>query len=244
MLIQSARFNTVFPRISNLRRKAIDIEDSIKEHYSAITLVPVPDDAPEVIPRIQAASKNGHSNIEISLTNSQVTVNFDEHFNKDWTRCINYIRERSAVITAALKPYLNEGTLFSGLILEAMIEDISPIELIKQNFLNYKADRQPHDLEYKLTYVLHNSYFVNLTFKNVRLYEGVIPVGTGMINFSELKEKQNVLGITIDVNDRFEFNRDNSYRSSEQATEKIFDIISDLFNGKLDKMIREGVIDL
>lgn len=244
MIIQSARFNIVFPRVNNIRKKAFEIEDRLTPHYSPVTLIPVPDDAPELIPRIQTTSRSGHSNIEISLTSAQVVVNYDDDFNGDWKKCFEYLKTRAGLMSHSLFPYLQEGVLFSGVTVESVVSDVPAIDLIKNQFLNYRSNLQPHDLEYKLAYVLNQENYINLGFRNSRTFEGMLPANTGMIDFSTFKEKSNVLAITVDINDRHAFNSDSNYRSDSNSTDQLFSILESLFDGKIQKMIQEGVIDL
>ncbi len=244
MLIQTARFNTFFPKVNNLRKRAFDIEERLQDYYNQISLNSIPDEAPDLIPRIQTNSKNGHSSIEISLTNAQVAVNYDEQFQNNSVNCLNYLQERSALLKTAINPHIEVGTLFSGVSVEAMIEDVPALDIIKNRFMNYKSKADPYDLECKITYILEQRYYLNLVFKNIRFYEGVIQEGTQFVNFAELNERANVLGISVDINDRYAFNHDNSYRSTEDSENDMFKLAQDLFTNKLEKMIEEGVIDL
>lgn len=244
MLIQAARFNTFFPKVNNIRKRAFDIEERLQDYYNQISLNSIPDEAPDLIPRIQAQSKNGHSSIEISLTNAQVMVNYDEQFQRNSTKCLNYLQDRSTLLKTAINPHIEVGTLFSGVYVEARIEEVPALEIIKNRFMNYKSNSDPYDLECKITYILENRYYLNLVFKNIRFYEGLIPEGTQFLNFAELNERANVLGISVDINDRHEFNHNNSYRSTKDSEDYMFNLVQDLFANKLEKMIEEGVIDL
>ncbi|MEW4371758.1 hypothetical protein [Paenibacillus kandeliae] len=244
MLIQKASFNTFFPKVNNIRKRAFDIEERLQDYYNQISLNSLPDEAPDLIPRIQAHSKNGHSSIEISLTNAQVMVNYDEQFQNNSIECLNYLQERSYLLKSAINPHIEVGTLFSGISVEAMIEGVPALDIIKNRFMNYKSNADPYDLECKITYILEDKYYLNLVFKNIRFYEGIIPEGTQFLNFAELNERANVLGISVDINDRHAFNHDLSYRSTKFSEDYMFGLVHDLFANKLEKMIEEGVIDL
>lgn len=244
MLIQSARFNTFFPKISNIRRKAFEIEDKLKPNYLEVQTNPIPDDMPEIIPRIHTNSVNGHSQIEISLTNAQVVVNYDDNYNKNWEKCFEYITNQAAILSNAMYPILNDGNLFSGLTIELAIKDVDAIDIIKRKFLNYQSNLEPHDIEYKLTYIINENKYVNLTFKNTRVYEGFIHSDMQLLNFTELKNGSNFLSIAIDINDRLAFNKNPIYRSDANSQKEIFDIARGLLDNKLDFMLEKGVIEI
>src|SRR5690606_7925747 len=139
------------------------------------TIIPIPDEAPEEIPRISTSSHHGHSQLNVSLTNAQITTNYDENFEQDREGCLGYLKDRVSHITDVLSPYVEGGFLFSGLTTELVIENldgISPLDIIKSKFLNYQGSVQPHDLEYKMTFVVDDIHYVNITFSNMRIYEG------------------------------------------------------------------------
>ena len=92
-----------------MRRKAFDIEDQLKDYFHQVTLIPVPDDAPEEIPRISTTSHNGHSQLNISLSNTQLFTNYDEAFEGKWENCLEYVENRVNTLYSILGKYTNEG---------------------------------------------------------------------------------------------------------------------------------------
>jgi len=245
ILVKTARYNMFFPKVANLRRKAFEIEDQLSPYFNAVTLVPVPDEAPEEIPRISTSSHHGHSSLNISLTNAQIATNYDEKFENDWPSCLSYLKERVNQISNVLSKYINGQYLFSGLTIELIVNGHdNPIELIKNNFLNYKGSIEPYDLQYKVTFLIDQIYYVNITFSNVRTYEGIVPLYTGIHNFVGLKEISNALAVSIDINDRHGFNYEQDYFSSTEKFEHIFEIAYKILDSRLIKMIEEGVIEL
>ncbi|WP_342570652.1 hypothetical protein MKY85_20640 [Paenibacillus sp. FSL R5-0749] len=243
MLIQTGRFNTIFPRIDNLRKRAFDIEENLQAYYSAMNVIALPDNAPEMLTRLSASSINGHSQIEISLSNAQVNVQFDEAFNTDPEKCLNYLKKRADLLNDTMSPYLVDGALFSGLTIEGIvpIDSELAVDVIKDKFLNYRSNTEPFDIEYKLAYVLEDRYYVNLVFRNIRFFEGI---GMNPQEMVSIVEKSNLLGVSIDINDRYLFNRDNAYRTEADTLDAIYNIMERIVKDKLPKMITEGVIEL
>ncbi len=247
MLVRTARYNLFFPKVSNLRRKAFEIEETLSPYFTSVTLIPIPDDAPEEIPRIATSSHNGHSTLNISLTNAQISTSYDEKFERDWESCLSYLKERVFQISNVLSSYIEGDFLFSGLTTEIVFDDLgenTPLELIKTRFLNYKGAQEPYDLEYKMTFVVDDSYYVNITFSNMRIYEGIHQAGAGIMQFSELQETANLLGVVVDINNRFAFNHKKDHHSSQDSIEKIFEITYGLLDSRLKKMIEEGEVEI
>ncbi|MFD2614460.1 hypothetical protein [Paenibacillus gansuensis] len=246
MYIKSATFNSVFPKILNLRKRAIEIEDQLSPHFSSINVLPIPDEAPEVIPRLTTTSHNGHSILEISMTNAQITTEYDTAFMHDPSKCLDYIYKRVFQVTQVLESYMVDKSFFSGLKLQVYFDEFDgkAIELIKEKFLNYKSNKDPHDIEYKITYALNNTHYANFTFSNARVYEGVIPTGISTPIMSELEETSHMLSLSLDVNNRYAFNHIKEYRSDSRQVEEIFSITRDIIENKVQKIIMEGVIEL
>ncbi|MDQ0154231.1 hypothetical protein [Robertmurraya andreesenii] len=247
MLIKNTRFNIVYPRISNLRRKAFDIEDLLKDYFHQVTLIPVPDDAPEEIPRISTTSHNGHSQLNISLSNTQLITNYDDTFQGKWENCLTYVEDRVNTLYNVLGNYANEGYFFSGLTTEIVFETLTdkepikdPINLIKSKFINIDTNTNPHDIEQKITFVIEEEYYVNITFKNLRVYEGLNIQSPGMLR----NEKAHYLVCVLDINDRYGFNYKDAYTSNIENAMKVINITRSILDNKLHKMILEGVFDL
>lgn len=243
MLIRNTRFNLVFPKVDHLRRKAFEIEERLAHYFSPITLVPIPDEAPEEIPRISTSSHNGHSNLNISLNNAQLFTSYDEKYQDNWKECLDYLVERVNEVSGVIDSYVEGNFLFSGLTTEIVInvgED--PINLIKSQFLNLKSNVEPHDINYKITFVIEEKYYVNITINNLRVYEGL--VGDGPIQLSSLKEKEHTLGLTIDINDRYAHNFNPKHTSSIHEIKKIFDLTDKVISQSISKILSEGVFEL
>ncbi|MBP2242630.1 hypothetical protein J2Z40_003207 [Cytobacillus eiseniae] len=243
MLIKNTRYNIVYPRISNLRRKAFEIEDQLKDFFHQVTLIPVPDDAPEDIPRISTTSHNGHSQLNISLSNTQLLTNYDDAFEGNWERCLDYVENRVDILYSTLGNYIKDGYLFSGLTTEIVFDSIldeDPIDLMRNKFINLKTDLSPHEIEQKITFVIEDDYYVNITFKNLRIYEGLNYQGPGMLK----NEKDHYLVCILDVNDRHGFNYKDGYTSNIKNAKKIVKITRTILEEKLNKMITEGVFDV
>lgn len=243
MLIKNTRYNIVYPRISNLRRKAFEIEDQLKDYFHQVTLIPVPDDAPEEIPRISTTSHNGHSQLNISLSNTQLVTNYDEFFEGKWEKCLEYVEDRVNTLYSTLGNFINEGYLFSGLTTEIIFDSIGdgdPIEIIKNKFINLKSNISPHEIEQKITFVIEDEYYVNITFKNLRVYEGLNYQGPGMLK----NEKAHYLVCILDINDRHGFNYKDGYTSNIRNARKIIQLTRTILKEKLNTMITEGVFDV
>jgi len=244
MIIQNTNFNIIYPRIQNLRRKIVEFEEKLSVYFLPSNILPIPDDAPEEIPRISMTTKNGHSILNLSLTGASLTTNYDEVFRNSWKNCAEYLNDRVNNVYNILDTLKQERFLFNGLSTQILFDDThdDPVSMIKERLLNLKTNANPYDLSCKVTFIYENNYYINITFENVRLYEGLITSLNSSL--SSLEERAHVMGITLDVNDRYGFNYSKSYSSDYSKVQRIFNITTDIINNKLGKLISEGVFEL
>jgi len=244
MIIQNTNFNIFYPKIPNLRRKVVDYEEKFTTFFLPFKILPIPDDAPEEIPRIMMSTINGHSSLNLSLTGAAFTTNYDEKFNYDWEKCLGYLNDRIIKVYDILDTLKQDRFLFSGLLTQIFINEFTenPVDLIQNKILKLNSKTTPFDVDCKITFVYEKNYYININVSNVRFFEGLIPCG--VTTSGTLQEKANTVGITIDINDRYGFNYDKDYTSDYAKIQKILEITTDIINNKLNKLITEGVFDL
>lgn len=243
MLIKNTRFNLVYPRINNLRRKAFEIEDKLQGYFHPLTLIPVPDEAPEEIPRMSTTSKNGHTQLNISLSNAQLVTEYSQDFENDWEKCLSYIEERIDSLFLVLKEYSRNEYSFSGLTTEIIfdsqeIED--PISILKEKFFNLEVNQSIFELEQKLTFIVNEVYYLNITFKNLRIYDDIHYQTPGMLK----NESAHYLLCILDINDRHGFNSKENYHSNSDNSREVVRITKEMLNGKLKEIIEKGELNL
>lgn len=246
MFIRSARYNMVFPPFENIQSISSELDSRLLAYFQPFQHVPIPDVVPMEIPRLVTSSHHGHSNLFISQNNAQLSTQYDKSFEENWVECLEYIRTRANVIFQSISEKIADHCMFSGLTMELMFDSQSesvPVEMIKSKFLNYRGNLAPHDIEYKITFIIDTDFYVNITFRNLRIYEA--PVQENVIpSLTELKEVSEHLGITIDINDRHSYHFKKGYSSSLEQLSKIFKITSNLLSGQLKKIMDEGVFEL
>ncbi|MFJ7755670.1 hypothetical protein ACQKGI_19895 [Peribacillus muralis] len=246
MDIKNSGYNIVFPRIENLRRKAFDIEDSLKDYFTNANIIPVPDNAPAEIPRIQSTSHNGHSNLNISLNNAQLVTNFDGDYNTNVNAALSYLEERVYTVANMLEKYTNGIFLFSGLTTEVIFKKEHPVEHMIDTFFKHSPTKGSslHEVNLKTTQIVDDKYYANISISNERTYEGQVSGFEDVVSFADLELKQHSLKVTLDINDRHGFNTQKNYTSSISEVKRIFELNREILELKLENLIKEGVLDL
>lgn len=245
MIIQNATYNIIYPQSKNIRKDIFSLEENLKGLFlEPFSLIPVPEDAPPEIPRIQATSESGHSTLNISGNSAQISANYDSNYNKNIDLCLGYLSKRALKTFEGIKGSTNNEYLFSGLTVNIIFDELNdkdPINLIKSNFFNIKSEIKPFDINNKVTYILDDKYYLNITCSNIRSYEGLML--SELNTLANAKEVGHFIGVTLDINDRYAFNYKNGYRSNINELEKIINIAIRVLKEKIHKYILEGVFE-
>ena len=236
MKIDNIRFNLFIPKLNNIRSLYNFIENELKEYFFApFNILPIPDDAPEEIPRIIAKSKNGHSELSISLVNIQMTIQFDENFNTDIEKCFSYILERINKVVDTFGKYSNETFLFSGITSRIIIDDVEePIEFLTKNCIKLKINKDMYNASAKFAYLLEDKYFVNYNIYNLRKFEGILNQASIKPSIRELS---NNLAIEIDVNDKYGYNHNEGHLCTKETIINIIDIIKKNISSNINNIL-------
>jgi hypothetical protein len=234
------QFNLFYPQLTSLRKEIFEIEDSLKEYFNPFTISPFPDDAPAEIPRCQAVSKGGYTNISISLVSTQIITNFDLNFNKDWNKCYQYFKKTTENINNAINSKIAKHILFYGLSTQIVFDEYSDnvVSLIQSKFLKqYTA--KPFEINLRLAFEINNDYYVNFTFSHEYSYD---MLATEILD--DPKKLNKSLLLTLDVNNKKGFNFTTGYKSSKDDFDFIFEETNSIISEKIHEIIKNGDIKL
>ncbi|WP_312103629.1 hypothetical protein [Pygmaiobacter massiliensis] len=116
MIYESAAIIFNYDRIDNMRALFPIVDKSLGECFTPCTILPIPDNAPDEIPRFLAQSSGGHSNLIISPVSAQLNVKFDDSYAQNWELCIAYLQEKAQSIFKTVKSIVEEHKInFSGI---------------------------------------------------------------------------------------------------------------------------------
>lgn len=247
MTIQSCTFTIHFPPNQKVREHLFDLEKHFTDFQSPFTLVSLPPDAPHNLPRIIAASKHQHSQLVICGNSAQLITNFDDKFNRDIKKCIEYIQLKCESIVSSLS-IINENAeepprfYFSGLSVTLNFDSSdnisNPIEYINSNFLKCKLDVPTDEVQFRVALVVEEKYYVNISMQNHRIFSGA-PDERG--SFAGLK-KNDHLQVVVDINDRYIFNHEKNYFSSNEAVAHIAKLAEDFISMHVAGFVENGEI--
>ncbi len=244
IIIENAQFSIFFERDTSIRKKVFSFEDVFCSKYiKPFQLLQVPDEAPQEIPRIQAKSINGHSQIIISQSNLSINTNFDNGWEKDWNKCREYLKNNIELTYTSLNKAGFSVFLYTGLIINLFVKfdnQSQVIEHLNGIFLKKDNTKDLYDINLKFTYKMADKYYINYNFSNSTKYsqKGIIP------RFSPvyLDVLAHGLSVNIDVNDRFSFNFMKDYLSNVNEGVILLDILNNIMNNQISDIIQKGDI--
>lgn len=241
MKIRQTTVNLVYPKINGFRKKFANVEDILSDNFIPATILPIPDQVQEEVPRAIVQSKHGHSILNVALTVSSFTTTYSGEFIGSWSLCENYLRERCESIYKLVDSLSEESCRYVGLITIIEFDDISDssLETLKRSLFkeNGRELGDIFDVSCKLTYAYKEDYYINITLENTR--ELLVQEDSNG-QFVSAGESKNFVAVTIDVNDRFASNQRRDYKSEKKAFNSILKITAEIINDKLNTLINKG----
>jgi hypothetical protein len=239
MTIMNSGFNLIFPPVQNIREKIFWMEEQLAEYFPGpFALFPLPNEAPIEMPRISATTHHGFSTLNISLNSIQLTSNFNSDFSGNWEKCESYLRERVLKIVNILTPLI-KYQIYSGLTVNLMEKTEGEA---RNQLLKFSSNRDSlnkiHDIVTKYTFVADDTYYINIQLQNQRLLSPPVP---GLL---AKEEQSNLIGISLDINDRYAVNYHTGYFSDAKKIDTIFKLSSEVIKNKLHTFIYEGKLSI
>ena len=241
MIIKQTNLNLVYPRIMEYRKKFANSEDILQQYFMPSTILPIPEQVQDEVPRIIAQTKNGHSVLNIALSVSSFITNYNGEFLSDWNKCKEYLAQRCSDIYQMIDNMTENNNTFVGLITNVEIDDLdgTGLEILKKSLFGVETEKmgELYDLSCKLTYVYKNRYYINITLQNLREFS-VQQYSNGRTCITG--ERKHTISASIDINDRYAANNDMDYESKKEAFDEILQITSNIIDNKLENLVRKG----
>lgn len=235
--------NLFFPKVNDYRRKYIDNEEQLRDKFQDGTVLSVPENVDENIPRIIVPSKNGHSIIQISQVSSAMTTSYDANFETDWGSCYEYLKDRMQNLFLITGKLSDEQFFYTGIVTRIVLEnDSTESDLFEQTKKVMLAGTQINSDHvkngaYKLTDIIDNERYLNVSvsdfqeYNMIRTNNGDKIVGNGPRG----------LQVIIDVNDRYKYNHVEDYKTNLESGQKNLEIMDDFIRNKMIDLINHGV---
>ena len=245
MKIVSGTFMMHFPAVTDVMlRRLVALEAAVADYFEPFSYNPVADDAPYNLPRASSFAKNTK---DVSLDITAQSLIFHANASADYAfnveKCYDYMDSTIALLYNAMVEHICPKFYYSGVIVHLEFDDIkNPSTYIQKKLVNEGLKQNFFDLNLRFTQIYKNTFYVNLEVLNKRRYSGNISPKQEITPLYKMKDDGEVLGVTIDVNDRYGFNFTPEYISSYDQIQTINSTIKELLDGELQKFWKEGVI--
>lgn len=207
----SAQYIVTFVPKGTIVEHRQSIQDMLVEYFPAESYqvfdytikTGFPVEIPTELPRIMAISRFGHSNLQIGETELRLTTGFDQAYCSNLDTCWRYLQERIDKISALVRSISGDRLLYAGIVSEFVEEAItSPVSFIRENYVASGVHEDVYDILARMTYVKSDRYYMNIALSNLRAGQ------------------DEALGISVDVNNRYEYNVGKKKQSADEAVLK------------------------
>ena len=241
MQIQNSTINIVFPRVENIKKQFILNEDVLKENFNEANILPIPDEAPEEIPRIIVKTKHEHSQLSIAPSAINFKTNYTGEYVTKWQKCHDYINSRVGDIYEFANELTGNEYSYMGIVTNLLWDQISENgdSILYKNIFNKNKPENLDDILLKFTFVEKNKYYVNITIQSVQVFENINSNSSG--EFCKDNLRMHTISVMLDINDRYSFNNEKNYVSKKQTFEELIELTKDVINNKLETLIEKGV---
>lgn len=245
MRVLSCAFNIFFPCVrEDLKLHILEMEKDIKNTFQAFNINSIPEDAPFEIPRASAVSKNGHSVLNVTPRSLVLNVNFDDKYNTDPRKCLEYTEHKIQLIYEQMCKHLSSRFYYSGMVIQLDFEGVDmPANYIGEKFLSKEHKNGLFDLSIRFTKVQDNTYYINTEIGNKRALNYPIPLAGDILPLCKISSGKESIGVTVDINDRYAFNFKNGYMSNIDQIHAIVKIAESFLSGKVQRLVEKGEID-
>lgn len=241
MLIQRTLMTIKHEKIGGLKRAYYTHEHLLKEHFTEAAVLPVPDEAPDELPRIQLSTLREHSRLTISPVVTTFETHYDEGYERNWTLCEEYLLNKRKVVFDFLNTLTNDRYSYLGLVAEILYNEVNEEGGKKLTNILLNADKinNIYDVNIRYTFVEDNNIFVNIMLQNARIFkEGISPDVAGALSLENQAAES--IGVTVDINDRYGFNNDPNYHSESSQLNILAEKMGNILNIKLSDLIERG----
>ena len=221
-------FSIAFPRQPDVRRRANDLEDKLKErlagHYSQPTVLPLPDDLDPHVPRLIFSSQHGFSQILVSQVNLVFNVTYSAEWQVDEKKREKHLRDRFPIMFELLSALDVVKPHFCGLMtnvhLASREDDSAIVAHVARMFLRNGSLPDTYDIEVRRAIVTEDRFFNVTAVQNYRLWDRELQQLQPLPR-KDVKERG--VQVVVDFNDRYSFNERESYSTDSALASEIID---------------------
>ncbi|TGK38295.1 hypothetical protein EHQ17_01180, partial [Leptospira gomenensis] len=177
--IENSQIALFFPKIPAIRKTLFSLEESLGDQFvKPFTLLQIPDEAFEEIPRIQAKTKLNHTLMNIAQSNISLVTNFDNGWESDWSKCREYLTKNFKLIYSIADCIGAKTLSYSGFSINVFIpfkDEKDALNHMNRVFFPNKDLNKLHEFTMRFVHKLQDKFFINYTYTSVIKYKANNP---------------------------------------------------------------------
>lgn len=241
MILQATAITVTYDKVEGLKRAYYENEGALKKFFNEATVLPIPDDAPDEIPRIIIKTLHEHAQLNISPIATTFEVRYNADYESDWNLCSQYIEERMSAVFQLLNLLTKNCYKYIGVVTNILYNEIEKraTDQISRVLLNSQKIKDIYDINIKYTFVENKNLFINIMLQNARVFKKDAYIDSAGA-LSEMEQIAEPLGVIIDINDRYGFNNNKNYKSDSSKLNELILCMTNIIYNKLSNLIEKG----
>lgn len=219
-------FTLVLPEQRDVACHEKQIYGRLRPRYFPAQSARVPSLGDAEQPGLVFNSQHGHSQIVVGASSIVLNVVYSQDWQTKPPEAQQYIHERMGLVFDATEVFEDVPLLFCGSMtrvhLRSGAADDDVVQALAQVFVRSPTTDPYHDLVLRMTTVVDDLFFDNITVQNYRTWN--LGLGQGQGSTLRLARKQAVeRGVEVagDFNSRYAFNEGKDFEVTRQAAEQI-----------------------
>jgi hypothetical protein len=204
----------------------------MEDEFLSPELQPIPDDAPQEVPRITFESTHGHSNLSLTPVRSDLRTQYDDEYHGDIDGCLQYIQRKSKSIDLVSDTLSPQLAFFAIRLKIRWSQNKSDTAGVVNELRNRLASKRYRDQDFRniaLSYSVDcaDDLFKMVELSNYRVFSADQPLQTPHPRIEkDLKQVDHGLEKEVEVNDRKAYNAGNNSSGTDQI-EEFLEIIAE-----------------
>ena len=221
-----------FNEIRNVKEVRDIFDEKLSDYFNPFNLTGTPLEVDPIVPRIVSNTKGGHTTLQFSLINLQLNTVFDNKFNFDINKCIEYVKEKACKVLKTLKDDVNIEVLYSAIFLNCDKDSEFPLQEITDNYnvtLSNKVDEiglrfsEVIDDNYYFITSLNNSSVVSIT-KKIEPGQQPQRIVLPLISKREMCIEKEIISYAFEINDKYKYDTVDGSRTTNKSINDMFEI--------------------
>lgn len=221
-----------FNEIRNVKEVRDMFDAKLSDCFNPFNLTGAPLDVDPLVPRIVSNTKGGHTTFQFSLINLQLSTVFDNNFNYDFYKCIDYVKEKANKVFKILKEDVGIEVLYSAIFLNCDKDSKSPLQEIKEKYHITLSDKL-EEIGLRFSEVINDKYYFIISMNNSCVVSITKKIESGqqpqrivipLISKKELCIEKEVISYTFEVNDKYEYDAIDDYHTTAESINEMFKI--------------------